>query len=372
MYHSLCDQFATYINTTAHTKFRISGITTTQTCTNSCEVLDEITKDIEYKHRWTQSYRRGWLAKLYQLDTWFQKNPGPVTMLTLTTYQDGEYSKKMCNGKSISREESFVLLKEGWKLLSMIIRKELGYSPDYLTIMEPHGSGYPHMHIPIFCVISPELRTKITRLWADKYQFGSAEHGINFEVRETQDNIKNIRNYLMKYLAKGFLNNSSKFGDAGLSVGELIFNTLIWKYKYRIFGSSRKLSQIMKYHKPLHNAPNPFEETPTDVVWLATDIITPHKDIYPVWKSSKSNVFEKHGLALSQEEQYDITTGFRYVRHCFKKLNEKIKPKLENLDNLRKCSDIQQTIDNVSFFNKPPLTENVTQHRTKYFSNTSI
>jgi hypothetical protein len=125
----------------------------------------------------------------------------------------------------------------------------------------------------------------------------------------------------------------------------------------------------MKYHKSLYNAPNPFEETPTDIVWLATDIITPHKDIYPVWKSSKSNVFEKYGLALSQEEQYDITTGFRYVRHCLEKLNEKIKPKL---DNLRKCPDIQQTIDNVSFFNKPPLTEKVTQHRTKYFSNNPI
>ena len=35
------------------------------------------------------------MAKLYLLDEWWKEHKGPVTLLTLSTYQAGEYSQSI-------------------------------------------------------------------------------------------------------------------------------------------------------------------------------------------------------------------------------------------------------------------------------------
>ena len=259
-YWSDVREFRDYLTKTSLCHFRISG---------EKEGLP-VVSDVEYIHRWTDTYRRAWIAKLYQLEEWHNREGLPVTLLTLTTYQDGWYSHQ--KGRNLTIPESFDALKTGWKKLSMILRKELK-TIEYFWVMEPHQTGYPHMHAMIFAEIEPELQDKISSLW-ESYGAGSREHGVDFEIRPKTEGIQSLRNYLLKYLAKGLQGTDSKFGDDPLLPGHWVFHSQVWKYKYRIVGSSRLLSRVMAY-----NAPERHTE------WVRTDLVNEYGEIYPLNQS---------------------------------------------------------------------------------------
>ena len=210
-----------------------------------------VTRQGLFVTRWTQIYRKRMLARLYMLDGWWKENKSPVTMLTLTTYQDGRYSQEAL-GYVVNIEESFRLLKDGWDKLSKILRK---YVPNltYIWIVEPHTSGYPHLHIVIFNRIPKPLQDKIRLLWAEKYQTGSKEHGVDFTVKPTDEDIASLRCYLMKYIAKGFVKTGSKFNEVNWTKEELVYNALIWKHGFRIFQPSNNLQYVMGMDKEKKN-----------------------------------------------------------------------------------------------------------------------
>ena len=241
-HHRTVFMFLSYLRTTAACSFKIYG--------DGCDVDGpfDIEKQIEYIHRWTDLYRSGVLAKFYQLENWLKNNPAPVTMLTLTTYQDGRYSTTV-KGDIVTIPESFDTLKTSWKRLRMALRLYLP-SNRYVWIMEPHKTGYPHLHVIIFEDVNKETQDAISRLWSKKYKAGSADHGVNFAIKTPDESIRSIRNYLMKYVAKGFSSTGSKFEDGHTwGTGELVFNALVWKHKWRIFGASRSLSKVMRHKK---------------------------------------------------------------------------------------------------------------------------
>ena len=235
-------RFHSYLHTTAKCSFKIYGDGWNE------EGPFDIEKRIEYIHRWTDVYRSGVLAKFYQLENWLKDNPASVTMLTLTTYQDGRYSTSV-KGEVVTIPQSFDTLKTSWKHLRMALRQ---YLPDnrYVWIMEPHKTGYPHLHVIIFDDVNQETQEAINRLWSKKYKAGSADHGVNFAIKSPDESIRSIRNYLMKYVAKGFTTTGSKFGGGDTrGTGELVFNALVWQHKWRIFGASRSLSKVMRHKK---------------------------------------------------------------------------------------------------------------------------
>jgi len=145
-------------------------------------------------------------------------------------------------------EDSFLLLKDGWDKLSKILRK---YVTDltYIWVIEPHSSGYPHLHVIVFADISQLLQDKIKQLWSEKYEVGSKEHGVDFSTRIPDEDINSLRNYLMKYIAKGFVITNTKFSETFWTKEILVFNALIWKNGYRTFQPSRKLQQLMRYNQ---------------------------------------------------------------------------------------------------------------------------
>lgn len=306
LYLPLCFQFLEYVRNTSLMKFRVRGVDTVRD-------YEEVGQDVEYIHRWTRTYRRGWLAKMYLVEQWFASHQCPVTMLTLTTYQDGCYSQQQC-GRKITREESFELLNQGWNHISKILRKELGHF-EYLWVNEPHASGYPHKHVALFCDVTLDVQDKIQRLWSENYGIGSADHGVDFTLSKSRTDIKSLRNYLMKYLSKGFLETGSRFGDIGLSPGELVFNVISWKYGYRLFGSSQGLSQVMKYQK---------KRSPV-VEWVTTELITPAGDTLLVWKSPRCDELVKKGLFV-------LASTIDTVDDCAQGLTEhfKTEPGLES------------------------------------------
>lgn len=119
----------------------------------------------------------------------------------------------------------------------------------YIWVIEPHKSGYPHLHILVFTEISQLLQDKIKQLWSEKYKAGSKEHGVDFTTRIPEEDINSLRNYLMKYIAKGFVITNTKFSETFWIKEQLIFNALIWKNGYRIFQPSRTLQKIMHYNR---------------------------------------------------------------------------------------------------------------------------
>ena len=194
-------------------------------------------------HRWTTGYRKKLLAKLYLLDDYIKQNPSSITLLTLTVYQDGDYSEEM-TGKRLTIPESFELLKKSWKNLSMMIRHILP-GTEYIWIVEPHKTGYPHLHVVLFSDVSIGIQEKIKTLWSEKYQAGSFDHGAQFEIRRPDQAIESLRNYLMKYIAKGFISTESRYGGEGWTAAELVFNACVWEGGYRTFQPSRGLQKTL-------------------------------------------------------------------------------------------------------------------------------
>ena len=87
-------------------------------------------------HRWKPEYMKARLAKFYRLDEWAKKNPLPLTMLTFTTYHDSDYARRK-TGKGYTREQSWAILKSGFRRASLLIRNKIQPGVPYFRIVEP-------------------------------------------------------------------------------------------------------------------------------------------------------------------------------------------------------------------------------------------
>ena len=250
--------------------------------------------EIPYTTRWSNSYKKKMVAKMYGVEEYCRRSgKAIITLLTLTGYQDGPTSVE-AKGKETTREELFSDLKKGWKLLSNIIAKTW---PDlkYVWVTEPHKSGYPHMHVAIFGYISPEMRERLRLLWSEKYKVGSAEHGIDFSVKSVKESIQSIRNYLMKYISKGIGAGGSKTWTAE----EWLYHATAWKHRHRYIGMSQVISQYCtayklrfkhrKYILDLFNGEHDpgLPEIPVDIIGLKKIIQrfewkAPHDELPPI------------------------------------------------------------------------------------------
>lgn len=227
-------KFVDYLRWMDAAGMSISGFNTR---TNKSETISR-----GMSHRWTTAYRKKLLSKFYLLDEYIKDNPTPVTLLTLTTYHDLKY-RQTDDSPRLSIPEAFEVLKKSWKKLSMIIRYNLP-NTEYIWIVEPQKSGYPHLHVVLFSDVSIGMQDGIKKKWA-KYGAGDYDHGADFEIRQPEDTIKSLRNYLMKYIAKGFVSTDSRFGDHKWTAAELVFNALVWDGNYRTFQPSRGLQKYL-------------------------------------------------------------------------------------------------------------------------------
>ena len=200
---------------------------------------------LPYRTRWSNEYKRGMIAKMYGVEEYLKKcsRGGVVTLLTLTGYQGGETSREV-KGKVVSRGELYEDMKQGWRLLSNLLSK---VSPglEYVWVMEPHKSGYPHMHVAIFGYVSKDLQERLSWLWSEKYEVGSVEHGLDFSVKSVKESIQSVRNYLMKYITKGIGGEGRK----KWTVEEWVYHAIAWKNRHRYIGMSRSISRYCTARK---------------------------------------------------------------------------------------------------------------------------
>lgn len=280
--YRISQRFEKYLNETKYYTFRITG-------TN---IDGQIVKIVSYVHRWTLIYQKSILAKFYKLDEWMKDNPGVVSMFTLTTYQgsesrfnDGSYSEKI-KGHRLSISECFDLLKKSrTKLLDTIRNKYPGIN--YVWILEPHKTGFPHCHLVIFKEFSETEQNAIKALWSCKYQAGSKDRGIEITSKNSDESILSIRNYLMKYMSKQF-----GTGEPWTKV-ELLFNAMVWNTHTRMWGASKDLTAVMR--KP---------DKVSEVIWDTVELLTPGGE-FEVWSRDDGTPFPHLGERLETEQDPD-------------------------------------------------------------------
>ena len=233
-------------------------------------------------NRWHPQRRIAWIAKMCQLALWYEANRiEGCTLISLTGYQENS---------GLSIYDTWDNINESRVKLLKILRKYLG-KISYFWVVEPHtenNTGYPHYHLAVFREVDNNIKDsqgvgmedKLRRLYSDEWGTGSHTYGLDFQVMKGDSRINDLKNYLMKYISKGYV------GTDGWSEGELIFNAHLYgathgyregkegeqinekgQYNrvYRLIGMSRDLSKMLK----------PEEEDKEQIVWLDIEEVEP-------------------------------------------------------------------------------------------------
>jgi hypothetical protein len=245
-YDQLCIEFVEYLDQCEQKGFMIKGYDT--------KTGKMLNLPMSYNNRWGPVRRRELSDKLERLNFWFEmQEDRPCTMITLTCYHDG---------KTIS--QAWHELNESRGKLLKLIANYYG-NVDYFWVPEPHKSGYVHYHLAVFAQVDNSkkdkngegIEDKFRRLWSKKYQTGSHTYGLDFSHKKGDSKIQHLKNYLSKYLEKGFLMKS-------WSIGMLLFNAHLWETGFRMYGASKNIRAMM----------NITDDKPSQTVWLETKMQT--------------------------------------------------------------------------------------------------
>ena len=241
----LCEDFVEYLDLTDQKGFTVKGYDTKKGKIVKCP--------LSYENRWSLGRRERLSRKLDNLEYWFELQVDrPVTMITLTCFHEGLSIGDAWHALNISRI----------KLLKLIAK--YFDSPDYIWVVEPHKSGYVHYHLAVFDDVSNEkkdsrgkgIEDKFRDLWSRKYKTGSHTYGLDFSQKDGEQKIKGLKDYLTKYLRKGFL-----LGDWSPAI--LTFNAHLWDTGHRLYGASAEIRKVMNISE---------DESNKDIVWLETKI----------------------------------------------------------------------------------------------------
>lgn len=242
-----------------------------------------VTQSIDHITRYHETYRKSVLARWYRIDKEYDLRT--ITMMTLTTAQDGKWAR--VHGKPRSIFEACYALKAGWSKVRKMLNK--AGIKSYAYVYEPHpGSGYPHLHVMIFGDILGDgelypshLEHKIRTAWQNDYKLGSRDHGVDFRVVNPQF----ARSYLLKYVLKDMS------GD-GWTFEQYLFHLHFWLTRMRLWGMSRSVS----LHVASTRRQEEFSENPAAVRWQNERRVSAVPAWYPL-------------LCLTGQEDADVSDG---------------------------------------------------------------
>jgi len=288
-HHALCVDFCRYMDMCENTGFKAIGFN----LFGKGNGIKEITGPL--LNRWHAQRRVTWVAKLHELTQWYIASHPGCTMISLTGYQEGLTVYQTWDSINSSREK---LLK--------IVNKYLG-KVDYLWVVEPHtekGTGYPHYHLVVFKDISIELEDKLRNLYSEVWKTGSHTYGLDFKRLSGNEGIKNLKNYLMKYISKGYLT------QAGWSKAELLFNAYLWGASHGYYGdklersefNERKIYRLIGMSRHLSKMLQPEREEDNSTIWLKID----ETELFE-YKNEKGEVIEEN---RENKRLYDRSPNF--------------------------------------------------------------
>jgi len=246
------------------------------------EDLRRHVKKGEYFSRYHQRYIAGIYARFKRLEEWAAAEfDGYLTLMTLTISQRGLTVGVALDELAKSKAALIMNLRN--------IRRKIGYL-EYIWVIEPHKSGYPHCHFILFTKeeFKSVFEHRLKNLWSKKYGAGSYNWGLDLGSDEggekNSQQIEYLAQYLLEYVGKTM---GGVYG-AFINPAYLIFHAEIWaKYKpakatdeksiqgdvsrcsdgsyrvdfnsrgaYRLWDCSRGLKEIMKREKPQNEGIN--------------------------------------------------------------------------------------------------------------------
>lgn len=223
-------------------------------------------------HRWKTEYKKRIYAKLHQLNPWYEKNRTPITMVTFTTQQ------KTPDGKPMEKWEQIDLLKLSFNKAKKMLNKYVGKF-SYIWIMEPHETGFAHIHMLMFAAVPREIRKQLAEMWRTKYCPGSSGYkdSMKFGMAKTQRSLRSVGAYVFKYIEKTLDFDLLKNVESGY----FKLSSWVWKmsrrdtdYKgVRFWGCSRDLSSVMAY----------VREDVSDTIWWRVSWRLPGGGMFPLW-----------------------------------------------------------------------------------------
>ena len=220
---------------------------------------------VPHTHRWDPQYRRRTYARLKAAERFVEAKygqPVPSTMLTLTAPHKDE------SGNYRPFEAVLRDLKEGWSKARHVIKRETeGVDTEYLAVYEPHGTGYPHLHVLVFGVARPSLGEKVADYWTERYVEGASREAQNVTVKRGRSaQLENPAAYLMKYLSKTLARDQGEEPTALESIPSVAgyrgFSALMWATEKRTYSMSEGLTEAVA-----ESAPEPDSEPDVDRGW---------------------------------------------------------------------------------------------------------
>jgi hypothetical protein len=234
-------------------------------------------------HRWKDGYLKKRLARLYKLREWFENQPSrEVTMITLTVpHNENTWGKKVNTGHNVF--QAWNNLKQGWNRLRpcKVLRDR-----EFVIFYEPHKTGYPHSHLMVFGTPFTDEETQhLKELWSE---MTGADLLNGVEVRPGVG-VKHLIAYLMKYISKTLYHTIEEW-----TPGEWLFNAIAHEERWRLFGSSNTLAEVMRLttdspgvvecldvslggHKPRYDG----DRVLTSEIWSNPEIKLYHPEIIP-------------------------------------------------------------------------------------------
>lgn len=229
--HSVDAEFIEFLRKSENACIRLDG----------CDVVNNEwkTRMISGLHRWKTEYKKRIYAKLRQLNPWYEKHRSPITMVTYTTRQRG-----------LSIREQINLLKHCFNKAKKLLNKYLGKF-SYFWIIEPHKSGYAHIHMLIFKAVPRAIRYKLAEAWNGPYGAGGYKDSLKFSISKTQRSLRSAGAYVFKYVEKTL--DYDMLSDT--NSGYFRLSAFVWKMSrhdtsdagVRFWGCSRDLSEAMAY-----------------------------------------------------------------------------------------------------------------------------
>lgn len=224
---------------------------------NSVLVMrDRVSSDllvIPHNHRWKEQYRQMTYARLKAAEDYISEKYGdevPTSLFTLTAPHQDE------SGDPRPFVSVLEDLKVGWdKARRVIGRHTEEYDTEILTVLEPHQSGYPHLHVLVFGAALPSLGEKIQRYWTERYVDGASKSAQDVSIKNGRSaQLESPAAYVMKYLSKTLIRE----GEASTSSKEAMptiqgykeFSALMWATGSRHYTMTEGLSAAVQAAAP--------------------------------------------------------------------------------------------------------------------------
>lgn len=204
---------------------------------------------IPYSFRGCKSYIGKQIGKFERLKDWIVEEDRKFLHLTFSP-QSTRFSSIL---------ECLEKMKENRNTLLQYLRDRGTENLEYIWVMEPHESGFPHFHVLVFAPWIPKIQ-KLGDWWEKK---GLGEYnGVDWEGPYDPQRSNKLVGYLTKYVSKTFgkkalgekYEEAIKPGDGLTDFPELkggnkkllFWGALLWITRSRSYSCSEGVSEAMK------------------------------------------------------------------------------------------------------------------------------